>query len=198
MSPHASFVPVGSKTYVFNDLEALSVDCASYTLKPISDMPQRMLRKVPNVVDGKVYLIAIRVSTLLFTNQRENKWELMNEVLNSKDRWEGACVIDDVLYYHDPSGEKAFSRWSVVNGLEEFLAAEVTDQSMWSRVVKCGEKKLALFFPKKRDGNEVICCAEIALEWPQGGGEIWGKVLSCDVVLEDGRFVMVKCVSVTV
>ena len=143
-------------------------------------------------------LKAIRVSTLLFTNQRENKWELMNEVLNSKDRWEGACVIDDVLYYHDPSGEKAFSRWSVVNGLEEFLAAEVTDQSMWSRVVKCGEKKLALFFPKKRDGNEVICCAEIALEWPQGGGEIWGKVLSCDVVLEDGRFVMVKCVSVTV
>uniref|UniRef100_M4D211 FKB95-like N-terminal Kelch domain-containing protein n=1 Tax=Brassica campestris TaxID=3711 RepID=M4D211_BRACM len=178
MSPHASFVPVGSKTYVFNDLEALSVDCASHTLKPISDMPQRMLRKVANVVDGKVYLIAIRVSTLLFTNQRENKWELMNEVLNSKERWEGACVIDDVLYYHDPSGEKAFSRWSVVNGLEEFLAAEGTDQSMWSRVVKCGEKKLALFFPKKRDGAEVICCAEIALEWPQGGGVIWGKVLS--------------------
>ncbi|WZZ46454.1 hypothetical protein YC2023_042713 [Brassica napus] len=69
---------------------------------------------------------------------------------------------------------------------------------MWSRVVKCGEKKLALFFPKKRDGNEVICCAEIALEWRQSGGEIWGKVLSCDVVLDDGRYVMVKCVSVTV
>lgn len=81
----------------------------------------------------------------------------MNEVLNSKERWEGACVIDDVLYFHDRSGEKAFdpkqSRGSAVNGLEEFLAV---DQSMWSKVVKCGEKRLALFFPKKREGNEVI------------------------------------------
>lgn len=61
----------------------------------------------------------------------------MNEVLNSKERWEGACVIDDVLYFHDRSGEKAFdpkqSRWSAVNGLEEFLAVEVTD------VVQSGE-----------------------------------------------------------
>ncbi|KAF2614331.1 hypothetical protein F2Q70_00013060 [Brassica cretica] len=82
----------------------------------------------------------------------------MNEVLNSKERWEGACVIDNVLYFHDRSGEKAFdpkqSRWSAVNGLEEFLAVEVTNQSMWSKVVKCREKRLALFFPKKREGNE--------------------------------------------
>ncbi|WZZ46455.1 hypothetical protein YC2023_042714 [Brassica napus] len=74
MSPHASFVPVGSKTYVFNDLEALSVDCASHTLQPISDMPQRMLRKVANVVDGKVYLIAWRKTLMVFVYEpEENK-----------------------------------------------------------------------------------------------------------------------------
>ncbi|XP_056862209.1 F-box/kelch-repeat protein At4g38940-like [Raphanus sativus] len=131
----------------------------------------------------------------------ENKWELMGEVLNSKD-WEGGCVVDDVLYFLDCSGKalRAFdpkqSRWSVVNGLDEFLAVE-TAQSKWPNAVKCGEKKMALFFPKKHDGKEVICCAQIALERRQGG-EIWGKLESCDVVVEDGLFDMVKCVAVTV
>lgn len=57
---------------------------------------------------------------------------------------------------------------------------------------------MALFFTKRRDGNDVICCAEIGLERRQDGGEIWGKVLSCDVVFEDGLLSIVKCVSVTV
>ncbi|KAJ4880331.1 F-box/kelch-repeat protein [Raphanus sativus] len=270
MSPHGTFVPVGSKTYVFNSLDALSVDCASHTLQPILDMPQRMIRKLGSAVDGKVYLIgdsfcsfsdedgtsweAWRKAVMVFDTEtrtwgavrikhglpygalwseavvlgdkiclgsyryqhafdyepRENKWEL-NEALRAKDWGEGACVIDDVLYYHDQrldwgevAPEKALmafdpkqSRWSAVKGLEEFLAVE-TYKSIRSNLVKCGEKKLALFFTKRRDGNDVICCAEIGLERRQDGGEIWGKVLSCDVVFEDGLLSIVKCVSVTV
>ncbi|KAH0894128.1 LOW QUALITY PROTEIN: hypothetical protein HID58_056557 [Brassica napus] len=33
-------------TYVFKNPDALSVDCASHTVQPISDIPQRMLRKI--------------------------------------------------------------------------------------------------------------------------------------------------------
>ncbi|KAL0731242.1 hypothetical protein Bca4012_027336 [Brassica carinata] len=262
VSPRGSFVSVGSKTYVFNDADALSIDCISHTVQPIPDMPQRfsvspMPSKFATVIEGKVYLIGDsalvtshgmswrktvmvldtetqtwepvmikhdwRVGNLwsdavvmedkiymkgfrkyhsIFYGPKDDTWELMDEVLNSKD-WEGGCVVDDVLYYHDCS-EKAIraydpkqSRWSVVNGLEEFLASECA-QSKWPNTVKCGEKKLALFFPKKHDGKEVICCAEIALEMCQSG-EIWGKMESCDVVIEDGgMFDMMKCVAVTV
>ncbi|KAJ4874115.1 F-box/kelch-repeat protein [Raphanus sativus] len=262
MSSIESFVPVGSKTYVFNNLESLSIDFASHTVQSIPGMPQRMINNVASAVDGKVYLIgdsycsfsdedgssgegwmkavmvfdtetqtwepvmvkhdlpygdlwsdsAVMEGKLFFKsfrNQhafayepREDKWEL-KEVLNAKE-WKGACVVDDVLYYHDRSGKagvlmafdptKQSPCWSVVNGLEEFFAVEETDRS---RVVKCGEKMLALFFTKIHDAKKkVIFCAEIALGRRQG--EIWGKVLSCDVVFEDGLFDMVKCVSVTV
>lgn len=246
--------------YVFNDVDALCVDCTSHTVQPIPDMPQRfaatpMPSRVGTVMDGKVYLIGdsrftwdrgmawrktvmvldaetqvwepvmgkedmrvgaiwsdavvmedkicmrgVRDTFSVVYGPKENTWE-SNEVLNSKN-WEGGCVVDDVLYFLDCSGKalRAFdpkqSRWSVVNGLEEFLAVE-TAQSKWPIAVKCGEKKLALFFPKKHDGKEVICCAEIALERRQGGG-IWGKLESCDVVVEDGLFDVMKCVSVTV
>nr|VDC91243.1 unnamed protein product [Brassica oleracea] len=212
VSSRGSFVSVGSKTYVFNDVDALCIDCASHTAQAIPGMPQRfsatpMPSKVANVIDGKVYLIGdsrftsdhgmswrktvmvldsetqvwetvmkkenMRVGVLwsdsvvmedkiylkgymngdsFVYEPKEKKWELMDEVLNSKD-WESACVVDDVLYYHDCS-EKALraydpkqSRWSVVSGLEEFLASECA-QSKWSNAVKCGEKKLALFFLK--------------------------------------------------
>ncbi|XP_048631947.1 F-box/kelch-repeat protein At4g38940 isoform X1 [Brassica napus] len=261
VSYRGSFVSVGSKVYVFNDVDALCIDCASHTAQAIPDMPQRfsatpMPSKVANVIDGKVYLIgdsrftsdhgmSWRKTVMVLDSEtqvwepvmmkedmwvgalwsdavvledkicmkghrnansfvyepKEKKWELMDEVLNSK-HWESACVVDDLLYYHDCS-EKALraydpkqSRWSVVYGLDEFLASECA-QSKWPNTVKCGEKKLALFFPKKHDGKQVICCAEIALERRQDG-EVWGKMESCDVVIEDGPFDMVKCVSVTV
>ncbi|KAJ4869317.1 F-box/kelch-repeat protein-like [Raphanus sativus] len=245
VSHRGSFVSVGSKVYVFNDVDALCVDCTSHTVQPIPDMPQRfaatpMPSRVGTVMDGKVYLIGdsrftwdrgmawrktvmvldaetqvwepvmgkedmrvgaiwsdavvmedkicmrgVRDTFSVVYGPKENTWE-SNEVLNSKN-WEGKA-----LRAFDPKQ----SRWSVVNGLEEFLAVE-TAQSKWPIAVKCGEKKLALFFPKKHDGKEVICCAEIALERRQGGG-IWGKLESCDVVVEDGLFDVMKCVSVTV
>ncbi|KAF8106316.1 hypothetical protein N665_0144s0027 [Sinapis alba] len=265
MSSRGSYVPVGSKLYVFNDIDALSIDCTSHTVQRISDIPQRMSYKVVNVVDGKkIYVIGDsfchvveenggwwkgwRKAVTVFDTEtqswepklvkedmcvglgpfwsdsvvmegkvymkgcskrnsfvygpEERKWELMDEMMNSKE-WEGACVVDNVLYYHDRSGKAMMAYdpkqgcWSVVNGLEEFLAVE-TARSRWSRTVNYGPNKLALFFPKRQYGEKMICCAEIALERRQGG-EIWGKVQWCHIVIEDGLFDdMVKCASVAI
>ena len=153
------------------------------------------------VMEGKIYLKDYSNGNSFVYEPEERKWELMDEVLNSEE-WVGACVVDDVLYYHDcfEMALKAYDSkqrcWSVVNGLEEFLAAE-TSQSKWCDAVSYGEKKLALFFPKKHEGSKIICCAEIALERRQGG-EIWGKMESCDVVVDDGVSELVKCVAVSV
>ncbi|KAG5395779.1 hypothetical protein IGI04_013552 [Brassica rapa subsp. trilocularis] len=257
MSYLGKYVPVGSKVYVFNDLDALSIDCTSHKSQPISDIPQRMSYKVANVVDRKVYLIgglffpdesgSLKSAVTVFDTEtqswepklvkedmpvglgpflydsvvmegkiymkdyckgnsfvyepEERKWGLMDEVLNSKE-WERACVVDDILYNHDVSENvlRAYdpkqSCWSVVNGLEKFLAVE-TARSRWSRTVNYGAEKLALFFHKNQDGKDVIFCAEIALERRQGGG-IWGEMESCDVVIEDRLFYRIKFVSVTV
>jgi len=153
------------------------------------------------VMEGKIYLKDYSNRNFFVYEPEERKWELMDEVLNSEE-WVGACVVDDVLYYHDcfEMALKAYDPkqrcWSVVNGLKDFLAVETAD-SVRSHAVSYGEKKLALFFHKNHDGKEVIFCAEIALERRQGG-EIWGQKESCDVVIEDGMFDMVKFVSVTV
>ncbi|CAN7003003.1 unnamed protein product [Brassica rapa subsp. trilocularis] len=255
MFSSGSYVSVGSKVYGFSDLNALSIDCTSHTVQPISDDPQRMTNKLANVIDKKVYLIGgsyfragswdtwksevtvfdtetqswepkedmhvglgpFRYDSVVMEGKvyvkgdsthksfvyepEERKWELMDEVLSSK-AWEGACVVDNVLYYHDRSETvlRAYdpeqSCWSVVNGLEEFLAVK-TAHSIWSYAVTYGEKKLALFFLQKHEGKNIIFCAEIALERRQGG-EIRGKMESCDVVIEDGLFEMAKFVSVTV
>ncbi|KAF8050007.1 hypothetical protein N665_2069s0004 [Sinapis alba] len=153
------------------------------------------------VMEGKICLKGYMNGNSFVYGPEERKWESMDEVMNSKE-WEGACVVDNVLYYHDRSGKamRAYDPkqgcWSVVNGLEEFLAVE-TARSRWSRTVNYGPNKLALFFPKRQYGEKMICCAEIALERRQGG-EIWGKVQWCHIVIGGGLFDMVKFVAVTV
>ncbi|KAG2331647.1 hypothetical protein Bca4012_018785 [Brassica carinata] len=153
------------------------------------------------VMEGKIYLKGCSKRSSFVYGPEERKWEVMDEVLNSKE-WEGACVVDGVLYYHDlykkvlRAYDPKLTCWSVVSGLEEFFAVE-TGRSRWSRTVNYGPNKLALFFPKKQYGEKMIRCAEIALERSQGG-EIWGKVEWCHIVIGDGLFDMVKVVAVTV
>ncbi|ESQ51529.1 hypothetical protein EUTSA_v10017515mg [Eutrema salsugineum] len=115
---------------------------------------------------------------------KKSKWE-RDERLNSK-KWKCACVVDDVLYYHDTykNEVRAYDpkqkRWSVVKGLEELLSE--TTNSWYSDIMCCGGK-LALFFPKiiiKTKQNEVWC-AEISLK--KHRGEIWGRVEWYDNVL---------------
>ncbi|KAJ4870787.1 F-box/kelch-repeat protein [Raphanus sativus] len=104
---------------------------------------------------------------------RESKWET-DDMLSSMF-WEHACVVDDVLYYHDRAMNtlRAYDpnqkSWGVVEGLKELLA-ETRDLQWWSYTVNYGGNMALLF---SRTGK--IWCAEISLERRQGG-EIWGKV----------------------
>ncbi|CAN6834464.1 unnamed protein product, partial [Brassica oleracea] len=118
-------------------------------------------------------------------------------------RWVDACVVDDVLYYHDRGVGLLFyvsghgyttydpnqKSWRVVKGVGELLARMIC--SDWSYTVRYGGN-LALLF--RRPGK--IWCAEISLE-RRLGGEIWGKVEWCDPVLT-GNFKVCKSLAVMV
>ncbi|CAH8329737.1 unnamed protein product [Eruca vesicaria subsp. sativa] len=49
----SSCVSVGSKLYVFNELNVLSRDCRSHKYQSIPRKPLNMMDKVANVIDGK-------------------------------------------------------------------------------------------------------------------------------------------------
>ncbi|KAL0692923.1 hypothetical protein Bca4012_060103 [Brassica carinata] len=124
---------------------------------------------------------------------KESKWQRQYK-LNSK-YWENACVVDDVLYYHDRAENtlRAYDPnhkcWGVVEGLKELLAE--TRCSQWSYSVSYGGN-MALLFCRRCE----IWCAEISLERRQGG-EIWGEVEWCDHVLT-GNFNVMKSLAVMV
>ncbi|CAA7019573.1 unnamed protein product [Microthlaspi erraticum] len=256
-----SYVAVNSKLYCVFDKIAWCMDCRSHTVRSISNMPERMERKVAEIIDGKIYVIgdclcdddevsgsrfSKRVMVLDTKTQmwepeitkpdlklgslchdvvvmedkiymkdsfnsfvyvpKENKWEL-DEMLNTK-RWEGACVVDDVLYYYDVYKDmllRAYDPnnrcWKVVKGLEALLPKAAGPS--YSKTVSYGGK-LAIFFYKLYDGKTArlktkeIWWAEIALERRQGG-EIWGKVQWSDVVtFDDENLYMVNLLAVTV
>ncbi|CAA7037993.1 unnamed protein product [Microthlaspi erraticum] len=122
---------------------------------------------------------------------KESTWE-KDEMLYSK-RWEGACVVDDVLYYYDSYKKELRTYdpkkrcWGVVNGLDELFRGR-----RWSMMRRsCYGGKLALFLPKL----EQIWCAEISLERRQGG-EIWGKVEWCGEVLSSRDLSLSKALAV--
>ncbi|CAA7037976.1 unnamed protein product [Microthlaspi erraticum] len=127
---------------------------------------------------------------------KKNKWET-DEMLNSK-KWLWACVIDDVLYYHDLVENSLITYdpkkrcWGMVNGLQNLLAK--TRGSELLKTVNYG-RKLALFFHKGEVGTVEIWCAEISLERRERG-EILGKVECCDQFMLDGDFYLEKSVAV--
>ncbi|KAJ4891361.1 F-box/kelch-repeat protein [Raphanus sativus] len=124
---------------------------------------------------------------------KESKWE--TDYMPNSTYWENACVVDDVLYYRDRfvntlrAYDPIQKSWGVVEGLKELLAAPIS--SRWSHTVNYGGN-LALLF-RRPSG---IWCAEISLERRQGG-QIWGKVEWCDLVLT-GNFGTGKCLAVMV
>ncbi|CAA7023540.1 unnamed protein product [Microthlaspi erraticum] len=69
-------------------------------------------------------------------------WET-DEMVNAK-KWDDACVVDDVLYYHDvvENKLKAYDSekkcWGVVNGVEELLSKK--RGSGWWETASCGGK----------------------------------------------------------
>ncbi|CAA7044324.1 unnamed protein product [Microthlaspi erraticum] len=76
------------------------------------------------VMEDKVYMRGF-VNSFVY-KPKESKWE-PDEMLNSM-RWDNACAVEDVLYYHDYYANKLRAydpkqrRWSVVNGLDDLLS----------------------------------------------------------------------------
>ncbi|CAA7024578.1 unnamed protein product [Microthlaspi erraticum] len=162
-------------------------------IKPKSDMNVDSVQ-FDNVVvmEDKIYMRGFQKSFVY--GPKERKWEL-DEMLNSKS-WCNACVVEDVLYYHDryKNRLRAYDPkhrcWSVVKGLEELLFKMAG--LLYSYTVSYGGK-LGILFHKQ----EGICCAEIALERRQGR-VIWGKMQWCDVVAYDvENLFVVKYLAVT-
>ena len=110
----------------------------------------------------------------------------MDKVLNYH-KWVGACVVDDVLYYHDCFDMvlKAYDPkqryWGVVKGLD--LEELVPKRNLhWIHTVSYSGK-LALIIAYEGGRTPLyLWSAEILLEIRQGG-EIWGKVEWSDEVL---------------
>ncbi|CAA7029661.1 unnamed protein product [Microthlaspi erraticum] len=169
----------------------------SVLIKP--DMRVGYLWFDPVVMEDKMYMKDDDKSFVY--GPKENKWE-QDEMLNSK-RWKGACVVEDVLYYHDTKENmlRAYDPkhkcWKVVIGLADLLPKMAS--SLCSKTVNYGGK-LAIFFNTNCDVSEItneIWCAEIALE-RRLGEEIWGEMQWCEVVLSGGSSYIRKCLAVTV
>ncbi|XP_018461543.1 F-box/kelch-repeat protein At4g38940-like [Raphanus sativus] len=138
------------------------------------------------VMGGVMYMREFHKSFVY--EPKESKWG-MDEVLDSKV-WGMACVVDDVLYYHDSCKNKLRwydpkrRCWGVVKGVQEFLAG--TRDYGYIQCV-CYGGKLALVCPKGGKSSEQVRTevffAEISLERCKGG-QMWGEVdHSCDLAL---------------
>ncbi|CAE6151034.1 unnamed protein product [Arabidopsis arenosa] len=142
------------------------------------------------VIGGKIYMRTYYNSFVYDPNEDSCD---RDEVLHSKE-WSSSCVIDDVLYYYDVRGNclRAYDpkqrSWGVVKGFEGLLP----EACKWSKTVSCTGGNLVLFLQKTEETE--IWSAEIAVERREGG-EIWGKVEWCSVVL-DGNFHIMDCVAV--
>ncbi|KAL0739654.1 hypothetical protein Bca4012_015864 [Brassica carinata] len=162
-----------------------------WKLKPRPDWEQGKVWFSSVAMGGKIYMRTCYNSFVYDPIAVINKC-VGDEVLHSKE-WLGSCVIDDVLYYYDVRGKclRAYDpklrSWGVVNGLEGLLPRGCS----WSKAASYGGGKMVLFMQ-----TEEIWCAEIAVERRQGG-EIWGRVEWCEVVL-GGNFRIMDCVPVAV
>ncbi|XP_018480217.1 F-box/kelch-repeat protein At4g38940 [Raphanus sativus] len=163
-----------------------------WKLKPRPDWEQGKVWFSSVAMGGKIYMRTCYNSFVYDPIAVPNSC-VGDELLHSKE-WSGSCVIDDVLYYYDVRGKclRAYDpklrSWGVVKGLEGLLPRGCS----WSKAASYGGGKMVLFMQK-----EEIWCAEIAVERRLGGGDIWGTVKWCEVVL-GGNFRIMDCVPVAV
>lgn len=163
-----------------------------WKLKPRPDWEQGKVWFSSVAMGGKIYMRTCYNSFVYDPIAVPNSC-VGDELLHSKE-WSGSCVIDDVLYYYDVRGKclRAYDpklrSWGVVKGLEGLLPRGCS----WSKAASYGGGKMVLFMQK-----EEIWCAEIAVERRLGGGDIWGTVEWCEVVL-GGNFRIMDCVPVAV
>ncbi|AEE86996.1 F-box/kelch-repeat protein [Arabidopsis thaliana] len=194
---------IDRKIYVIGGSDTLSPMKSPSRIMMVYDTDTEMwqLRARPDWEAGKKWFSSVVIGGKIYMRTYHNSFVCdpndtscdRDEVLHSKEWW-SACVIDDVLYYYDVRENclRAYDpkqrAWGVVKGFEGLLPVACK----WSKTVSYTGGKLVLFLQKTEKTE--IWCAEIAVERREGG-EIWGKVEWCNVVLS-GNFHIMDCVAV--
>ncbi|KAJ0039979.1 hypothetical protein Pint_26914 [Pistacia integerrima] len=153
------------------------------------------------VIGGKVYAMADRGGVKF--DPKEMSWESVESELDLGWRGRG-CVVDGVLYCYDYLGKiRGFDSgvWrelkGVVGGKGVKKGLSLPRFLCGATMANVGGKLLVVW--EGRGGSEVeVWCAEIDVERGEGG-ELWGRILWCNVVLKvpEGSTI-VNCAAVTV
>ncbi|KAL1190241.1 F-box/kelch-repeat protein [Cardamine amara subsp. amara] len=173
-----------SRTMMVFDTET---ETWNFQVRPDWEQGKRWFSSVE--MGGKIYMRTLYNSFVYDPNQDTCE---RDEVLHTKE-WSSSCVVEDVLYYYDVRCNclRAYDpmqrSWGVVKGLEGLLP----QACKWSKAASYNGGKVVVFL---QETETEIWCAEIAVDRRQGG-EIWGKVEWCDVVL-CGNFHIMDCVAV--
>ncbi|CAA7019572.1 unnamed protein product [Microthlaspi erraticum] len=164
-----SYVTVNSKIYCLFDEIAWCIDCRSHTVQSISNMPQRMERKVAAIIDGKIYVIADclcdveEVSWSRFSKRvmvldtKTQIWEpeITKSDLKLGSLWQDAVVMEDKIYMTDSSKSVVYwpkeNKWQaeeMLNTKKWEVGACVVDDVLYYYDVY--ENELRAYDPKKR------------------------------------------------
>ncbi|CAH2060087.1 unnamed protein product [Thlaspi arvense] len=112
MPRYGSFVVVGSRIYVFGEINedrttsAFTIDCRSHTVQPLPSMPVPMYDTMADIVDGKIYVIGDsychdRKKVMVVFNTETQKWEEPEVIKPDIDTWCDCVVMVDKLYTRD-------------------------------------------------------------------------------------------------
>ncbi|CAA7014906.1 unnamed protein product [Microthlaspi erraticum] len=144
MPQFGSYVAMGSKIYVFNNMTSLSIDCISHTAQPLPSMPVVMEVTMADMIDGRIYVIgykSTRRRVMVVFNTETQTWEPETIKIDTEvNMWMCECVVmGGKMYFRDRRRIALFTSqrenklraydsekkcWGVVKGVEELLAME--------------------------------------------------------------------------
>ncbi|CAH2060073.1 unnamed protein product [Thlaspi arvense] len=103
-----SFVAVGSRVYVFGEIDGALrvVDCKTHRVQPLSSIPVPMTHTIANIIDGRIYVIGCykKRKLVVVFNTETQTWEkpvMIKVDIELGDAWRGCVVMDDKLYARD-------------------------------------------------------------------------------------------------
>ncbi|CAA7014950.1 unnamed protein product [Microthlaspi erraticum] len=85
-----SYVAMGSKIYVFNNMTSLSIDCISHTAQPLPSMPVLMDVTYADSIDGRIYVIG-------YIRDLDSKKEVMVVFNTETQTWEPETIKIDMV-----------------------------------------------------------------------------------------------------
>ncbi|CAH2058734.1 unnamed protein product [Thlaspi arvense] len=163
------YVTVGSMIYVFGGIHndnstpwALTIDCRSHTVQPLTSMPVHMYNLTANIIDGRIYVIGIldyihRKKMMVVFNTETQKWEepaMVTPDIELGNTHRGCVVMAGKLYtrnyqtsfVYDPKENK----WETDEMLssKNWYHACVVDDVLY--YYDCDDKCLRRYDPRQR------------------------------------------------